>query len=69
MKTWFITGASTGLGRCIAEKVLDRGDQVIAVSIDPENMEDYPVRFGDRVMVKYLDVTDSEMVKDVFEEG
>ena len=46
MKTWFITGASTGLGRCIAEGALERGDKVCAASIDPENMQDYEGRFG-----------------------
>ena len=44
MKNWYITGASTGLGREYAEAALNRGDQVVAVSIDPENMQDYRER-------------------------
>ena len=36
MKTWFITGASTGLGREYTLAALNRGDKVAAVSIDPE---------------------------------
>lgn len=30
MKTWFITGESTGFGRCIAEAALNAGDNVAA---------------------------------------
>lgn len=66
MKTWYITGASTGLGRCYAEAALKRGDRVAAASIDPENMADYPEKYGDRVLVQKLDVTDREMVERSF---
>ena len=62
-KNWYITGASTGLGREYAEAALNRGDQVVAVSIDPENMQDYRERYGDRVFVQELDVTDREAVE------
>lgn len=69
MKTWYITGASTGLGRCYAEAALERGDCVIAASIDPENMTDYPERYGNRVLVQCLDVTDRNMVQRCFSEA
>jgi short-subunit dehydrogenase len=32
MKTWLITGASSGLGRLLAERVATSGDHVIAVA-------------------------------------
>ncbi len=67
MKNWFITGASTGLGRKIAEAALKRGDRVCAASIDPENMQDYEGRFGtNNVLVKKLDVTSYDMCANVF---
>lgn len=69
MKNWYITGASTGLGREYAEAALNRGDQVVAVSIDPENMQDYKERYGDRVLVQELDVTDHEAVERSFAEA
>lgn len=69
MKTWFITGASTGLGREYTLAALNRGDRVAAVSIDPENMEDYKEKYGDRVLVRYLDVTKNDMVQKVFQEA
>lgn len=69
MKTWYITGASTGLGREYTEAALARGDQVVATSIDPENMTDYKERFGNQVLVQYLDVTKTEMVEKCFTEA
>ncbi len=69
MKTWFITGASTGLGREYTLAALNRGDRVAAASIDPENMEDYKEKYGDQVLVQYLDVTQKDMVQKVFKEA
>ncbi len=69
MKTWFITGASTGLGREYTLAALNRGDRVAAVSIDPENMQDYKENYGDQVFVRYLDVTKKDMVDQVFAEA
>lgn len=66
MKTWFITGASSGLGRCFAEAALKRGDQVAAASIDPENMQDYPKNYGENVLVLDLDISKSDQVKEAF---
>ena len=69
MKTWFITGASTGLGRQYTLAALNRGDRVAAASIDPENMEDYKENYGDQVLVQYLDVTKKDMVDQCFKEA
>lgn len=30
MKTWLITGTSTGLGKVLTEKLLAKGDRVVA---------------------------------------
>lgn len=69
MKTWYITGASTGLGRQYTLAALNRGDRVAAASIDPENMEDYKENYGDQVLVQYLDVTKKDMVDRCFKEA
>ena len=66
MKTWFVTGASTGLGRCIAEAALYAGDNVAVASIDPENMQDYKESYGDKVLVLDLDITKPDKVKEAF---
>lgn len=66
MKTWFITGASSGLGRCFAEAALNRGDKVAVAAIDPENMQDYPEKYGERALVLDLDVSNPEQAKACF---
>lgn len=66
MKAWFITGAATGLGRCIAEAALSRGDRVAAVDIRIDLMQDYVERFGERAWVQRMDVTDEAAVREVF---
>lgn len=69
MKTWFITGAGSGLGRCIAEAALNRGDQAVVSDIRMEVMEDYAEHFGERALVRHLDVTDREEAEEVFRAG
>lgn len=69
MKTWFITGASTGLGRCVAEAAFSAGDSVAVASIDPENMQDYKERFKECALVIDLDISDPAKVKKSFNEA
>jgi NAD(P)-dependent dehydrogenase (short-subunit alcohol dehydrogenase family) len=57
-RVWFITGASSGLGRALAETAVDRGDRVVATARDPERIGELVDRHpGDAVAVG-LDVTD-----------
>jgi NAD(P)-dependent dehydrogenase (short-subunit alcohol dehydrogenase family) len=59
-KTWFITGASRGLGREWTIAALDRGDSVAATARDTATLDDLVKRFGDRILPLRLDVTDRE---------
>lgn len=58
MKTWFITGASRGLGRQWAIAALDRGDRVAAAVRDPKAIDDLVQVHGAAVLALRLDVTD-----------
>ena len=60
MKTWFITGASSGLGLGMAKKLLERGDAVVATARRVEALASIATRFPDRLSVERLDVTDRE---------
>lgn len=40
MKTWLITGCSSGLGKSLAQAVLEHGDQVIVTARNPETVQD-----------------------------
>ena len=57
-KTWLITGASRGLGRALAEAVLEAGDRLIATARDPASLAALEQRHGEAVSVAALDVTD-----------
>jgi len=56
---FFVTGASRGLGRQIAEQALADGHRVIATARSPRALDDLAARYGDRVHVEALDVTDT----------
>jgi NAD(P)-dependent dehydrogenase (short-subunit alcohol dehydrogenase family) len=42
-KVWLITGFSSGLGRLVAEKALERGDRVVGTSRRAETLAGKPV--------------------------
>ncbi|TXR51096.1 oxidoreductase [Phyllobacterium endophyticum] len=58
-KVWLITGSSRGLGRSLAEAVLQAGDNLVATARDPSQLSDLVERHGDRVRALALDVTDA----------
>src|SRR6476469_5586437 len=57
-QTWLITGSSRGLGRALAEAVLDAGHNVVATARRPEQVQDLVDRHPDRARAVALDVTD-----------
>ncbi|MFE9249598.1 oxidoreductase [Streptomyces sp. NPDC007088] len=57
-RTWLITGTSRGLGRALAETVLAAGHHVVATARRTDTLSDLVARYGDRVRVVPLDVTD-----------
>ena len=57
-KVWLVTGSASGLGRNIAEAVLDSGDRLVATARDPKRLDDLVKKYGDRVRAVSLDVAD-----------
>ena len=68
-QTWFIVGASRGMGRELVEQLLARGDRVAATARDVGQLADLVSRYGDRLWVRALDVTDAHRVRDVVDEA
>ena len=64
-KTWFITGTSSGFGREMTERLLERGDRVAATLRGPERLDDLVARYGERLWVRGLDVTDTGRMREV----
>ncbi|MET0635336.1 MAG: oxidoreductase [Chitinophagaceae bacterium] len=61
-KVWFITGSSKGLGRSLAEAVLEKGDNVVATARNPKHIEDLVSKYGNKVLVLALDVSNESQV-------
>jgi len=62
MKTWLITGASSGLGRHLAETALERGDSVLATARQPKVLDDLVEQHPGRVVPARLDITQPEEI-------
>ena len=57
-KVFLVTGSSRGLGRSIAEAVLEAGHQLVGTARNPSQLDDLVAKYGDRVRAVALDVTD-----------
>src|SRR2546429_9272231 len=57
-KAGLVTGSASGLGRNIAEAVLESGDRLVATARDPRRLDDLVNKFGERVRAVSLDVGD-----------
>lgn len=67
-RVWFVTGCSTGLGRALTEVLLARGEIVAATARKPERLKDLTERYGDRILVLPMDVTQVSEVQAAVEQ-
>ncbi|WP_194762202.1 SDR family oxidoreductase [Pantoea ananatis] len=67
MKTWLITGASSGLGRLMCEKLLARGDRVVASVRNRTALDDLAATYGEHLQVMMLDLSKSATIKPTVE--
>jgi NAD(P)-dependent dehydrogenase (short-subunit alcohol dehydrogenase family) len=64
-RTWFITGASTGFGRLLAEEVLRSGGRVVATARKLDKVADLEEKYPGRAKAFALDVTDAAQIHSV----
>ena len=62
MSTWLITGCSTGLGRALAEAVIEAGHNAVVTARDTAKVSDLADAAPQRVLPAALDVTKPEQV-------
>ena len=62
MTTWLITGCSTGLGRSLAEAVLEAGSNAVVTARDPRAVEDLVSAYPRTGAAVALDVTKTDQV-------
>jgi len=58
-KVWFITGASSGFGKELAELLLAKGESVALAARRLEPLQEIAAKHGDRALALKLDVTDA----------
>ncbi len=56
MKTWLITGCSSGLGKSLAQKVLEHGDQAVVTARNPDTVQHFRESFPETAYPLQLDV-------------
>jgi len=66
MRTWLITGCSSGIGRAIAEAVLAAGDRAVVTARRPADIADFAERYPDAALIVPLDVADDAQVAAAF---
>lgn len=62
-KIWFITGSSRGLGRSLAEAVLESGDNVAATARNIDQLKDLSDKYPGQVLAIPLDVTVNDQIQ------
>jgi NAD(P)-dependent dehydrogenase (short-subunit alcohol dehydrogenase family) len=65
VKTWFITGISSGLGRNMTEQLLTRGDRVAGTARRLHALDGLMSAHANQLSVVALDVTDGAAVRRV----
>lgn len=67
MKTWLITGASSGLGHLMCENLLARGDRVVASVRREGALDDMRAQYGDNLQLIVLDISKTATIKPIIE--
>ncbi|TRX62695.1 SDR family NAD(P)-dependent oxidoreductase [Fulvivirga sp. M361] len=66
-KIWFITGISSGLGKALAETVIQKGDFVIGTFRQQRQVDDFNAKHSEKALGVLLDVRDFDAIKSTFE--
>lgn len=69
MKTWLITGISSGFGRIMAEKLLAAGDRVVGTVRDRKSLEALEAQYDDQLAIAELDLTVTDNIRPVVDEA
>jgi len=64
MKTWFITGCSSGLGHSLATAVLEAGFNAVVTARDADKVKEFERAFPGRALAVALELTDKASIAD-----
>src|ERR1700758_492201 len=68
-RTWLITGVNSGFGRLMTEALLERGDRVAGTVRKLDAMDDLKAKYGERLWLANLDMTDLPAVRSVVDKA
>lgn len=68
MKTWLITGCSSGIGKGIAKAVLKSGDQAVVTARNKDKVKDIVDQYPDTALAVSLDVCSKESIQNAVKE-
>ena len=68
-RTWLITGVNSGFGRLMTEALLERGDRVAGTVRKLDAMNELKAKYGDRLRLANLDMTNLPAVRGVVEKA
>lgn len=69
MKTWLVTGCSTGIGRGIAAAALKAGDRVIVTARNTDKVIDLVSQYPETAVALRLDLTDCGSMEKAVKDG
>lgn len=67
-RNWLITGVSSGLGKAMAEAVIDIGDFVVGTFRNEAQVNDFNAKYGDRAKGVLLDITELTTIDSIVEQ-
>jgi NAD(P)-dependent dehydrogenase (short-subunit alcohol dehydrogenase family) len=65
MRTWLITGVSSGFGRELTTQLLERGDRVVGTVRDTTKVADLTDSYPDNFVAEVLEMTDAGAVREL----
>ena len=63
MKNWFITGISSGLGKALAESVIENGDFVIGTYRNQSQVDEFNTKYTGKAHSILLDITNEQNIE------
>lgn len=69
MKTWLITGCSSGIGEGIAYAVLKKGDNAVITARNIEKIKHFEEEYPNNSLILKLDVTNENDIDSVYQKG
>lgn len=69
VRTWFITGVNSGLGRLMTEQLLERGERVAGTARNLDSLAALQARYREHLWLASLDVTDTPAIRRVVDQA